>query len=159
MRVITLLILGLSSLHIGAQDVKFTVEVSNDTLLLGNYFELKYTVENASGNSFEPPQLTQMDIIGGPNTSTSMSIINGEMSQSSSYAYYIEPSDIGAYTIPPAYLTVGEEVMETLPIEIMVLPNPEGIIQPPGQAGTRLDQYQVVPDEKESKPKRPRKKF
>ncbi len=141
-----------------AQQIKFSVEVSDDTLLVGNYFELKYTIENASPNGFEPPALSNLSIIGGPNTSTSISIVNGEMSQSASYIYYVKPDDIGTYTIPPAYLKAGEETVETPPMEIYVLPNPDGVIKPPHQAGSIGEEILVKPKE-ESKPKRPRKKF
>ncbi len=51
-----------------AQEVKFSVGVSADTLLVGNYLELKYTVENAQPNGFEPPSFTGLEIVGGPNT-------------------------------------------------------------------------------------------
>lgn len=143
-----------------AQAPKFSVEVSGDTILLGNYFELKFSIENASSNQFEPPSLGEFHLIGGPNTSTSMSIVNGEVSQSSSYTYYLEPKDIGSFTIPPAYVTVGEEqVLETPPIDIMVSPNPDGIIQRPHGPGKRFDQLFNQPPKAPSKPKRPRKKI
>ncbi len=148
----------LTALFGQAQDVKFTVEISSDTLLVGNYFELKYTIENASMNNFEPPKLQHLHIVGGPNTSTQMSFVNGEMSQSASYTYFIEPPDIGNYTIPPAFLTTDDVSLEAPPIDIIVLPNPEGIIQPPHQIGKKFEQMSAEPLEEE-KPKRPRKKF
>lgn len=141
-----------------AQDIKFSVELSSDTLLVGNYFELKYTIENASINEFEPPDLRKLRVIGGPNSSMQMSVLNGEVSQSSSLTYYVQPDDIGAYTITPAYLTVGDQVLETPPVEIIVLPNPEGIIQKPHQPAQKYDQTLEAPFEEE-KPKRPRRKF
>ncbi len=52
----------------------------------------------------------------------------------------------------------GENGIETPPIEIYVLPNPEGIIQPPHQAGSIREEVYASP-EPEAKPKRPRKKF
>lgn len=152
-----LLFMGFASMQ--GQDVKFSVEVSNDTLLVGNYLELKYTIENGAANGFEPPKLNMHDVVGGPNTSTSMSIINGEMTQSASFAYYIKPDDIGAYTIPPAYLKDGENTFETPPIEIIVLPNPEGIVQRPHQAGKKYFPLNTEPSEEEKKSARPRKKF
>lgn len=148
----------LTALVVQAQDVKFTVEISSDTLLVGNYFELKYTVENASMDNFDPPKLQHHHIVGGPNTSTQMSFVNGEMSQSASYTYFIEPADIGSYTIPPAYLTTDDGNLEAPPIDIIVLPNPEGIVQPPHQIGIKFDQMNAKP-QAEEKPKRPRKKF
>ncbi|RLD22144.1 MAG: hypothetical protein DRI69_02020 [Bacteroidetes bacterium] len=141
-----------------AQDVKLTVEISGDTLLAGNYFELKYTIENAPANSFDPPKLERHHIVGGPNTSTQMSFVSGEMSQSASYTYYIEPPNIGNYTIPPAYLITDEVSLEAPPIDIIVLPNPEGIVQPPHQIGKKYEQIDTAP-KAEEKAKRTIKKF
>lgn len=56
-------------------------------------------------------------------------MINGTVSQSVSYSFYLEPKDIGNYFIEPASIFVEGEPLETTPIEILVVPNPEGIIQ------------------------------
>lgn len=61
--------------------------------------------------------------------SSSFSMINGEVTQSASYTYYLEPKDIGNYYIQPASIAVGEALLETDPLEILVVPNPEGIKQ------------------------------
>ncbi|MDX1407539.1 MAG: BatD family protein [Saprospiraceae bacterium] len=142
-----------------AQTPKFSVQVSSDTILLGNYFELKFTLENAASTKFEPPDLSAFDLIGGPNTSTSMSIVNGEVSQSASYTYYLEPPDLGIYTIPPAYVTIGDNVLETPPIDIVASPNPDGIIQRPHGPGKRFDQLFPLPEQNTNKSRRPRKKI
>jgi hypothetical protein len=141
-----------------AQPPKFTVSVSSDTVLIGNYFELKFTIENASVHGFEAPDLHEFDLIGGPNTSSSMSIVNGEVSQSASFTYYLQPKDIGVYTIKPAYLTTGETALETPPIEILVIPNPEGIIQRPHAPDKHIEPF-ITPGKSEETPTRPRKKF
>jgi hypothetical protein len=146
-------------LAVHAQASKFTVSVSSDTVLLGNYFELKYTIENASASGFEAPDLYQFNVISGPNTSSSISIINGEMSQSMSYTYYLEPGEIGVYTITPAYLTSEDVALETPPIDIIVVPNPDGIVQRPHAAARRIDVIGNTKPVEEEKPTRPRKKF
>jgi hypothetical protein len=152
----SLMIMGLA---VFAQTPKFTVSVSSDTVLLGNYFELKYTIENASASGFEAPDLYQFNIVSGPNTSSSFSIVNGEMSQSASYSYYLQPAEIGVYTIKPAYLTSQDVALEAPPIDIIVVPNPEGIIQRPHTAARRIESYGNPKPVEEEKPSRPRKKF
>jgi hypothetical protein len=152
---VVLLCLGFAAT---AQSPKFTVAVSSDTILLGNYFELKFTIENATSNGFEAPDMYDFNVIGGPNTSTSISIINGEMTQSATYTYYLEPMEIGVFTIRPAYLTSGDVALETPPIDIIVVPNPEGIIQPPHAPGKRIEQFSM-PDQAPKKPARPVRKF
>ena len=144
---------------LAAQSPKFTVEVSSDTVLLGNYIEVKFTVENAPAQSFEAPDLNAFRMVGGPNTSTSMSVVNGEVSQSASYSYYLEPPDIGTFTIPPAYVMAGDAALETFPIDIIAIPNPEGIIQRPHGPGKRIDQLYNRSPKESTRPKRPRKKF
>ncbi|MCB0665234.1 MAG: BatD family protein [Saprospiraceae bacterium] len=107
----------------------FEVKVSVDSILLGNYLEIQFTAQNITGE-FEAPQLEDFEIVGGPNQSTSMSMINGETSQSASYSYFIKPKTTGVLHIEPAYFhSSDDQSYETPPIDIYCLPNPEGIVQ------------------------------
>lgn len=119
-------ICALASISLIGQDAKLTVEISSDTLPIGNFIQLKYTLENASG-SFEMPELDGLRVVSGPNTSSSMSMINGEVTQSSSYTLYLEPFDIGTAVINPAYINTEQGRIESGPIVINVLDNPDGI--------------------------------
>lgn len=119
-------------LAVAQSEARFTVTVSTDSILLGNYFEVKFTLENAQGEQFEPPAFTDFDVVSGPNTASSFSMVNGKVTQSLSYSYYLEPRDIGNYYILPAAIRVDGKVLETLPLEVMVVPNPDGIRQTPG---------------------------
>lgn len=122
----------------GQKEAKLTVEVSNDSILLGNYIEVKFTIENASVENFEAPNFDGFNIVSGPNQSSSMMINNGEVTQSVAYSYYIEPIDIGNYYIQPAFVDTGAEMIESNPIEVLVVDNPDGIIQQP-QRQNRID--------------------
>lgn len=156
--IVSVLIIAFGCVIAHAQDVKLSIEMSSDTLLIGNYFELKYEIENASASEFEAPNLNGIGIVNGPNTSTRMSFVNGKMSQSASFTYYIEPQEIGSFTIPPAFLVLEDNTMETPPIDIIVLPNPDGIIEKSFRSSVRIDQTQTEPKVDE-KPKRQIKKF
>ena len=123
------LFIGISLL--AQEGATFKVEVSTDSVLLGNYIEVTFTLENANMEDFQAPTFEGFQIISGPNQSSSFSMVNGKVSQQASYSYYLEPKDIGNYYIPPASVSTGEQVLETMPIEIMVVPNPDGIIQQP----------------------------
>ena len=154
-----------------------TIEVSTDSILMGNYFEVKFILDNANGNNFEAPSFRDFNVIGGPNTSTSMSFVNGEMTQSIFYSYYLEPKEIGSYFIQPASIEAGGEIFETVPMEVMVVPNPDGIKQLPKEregrrsffedffnSQPRLDFDFSFPENtipappKEEKPQQPKKK-
>lgn len=113
------------------QMATFTIEVSTDSILLGNYFEVTFTLQNANGNNFEPPIFKDFQVMAGPNVSTSLSMTNGQVKQSVTYSYYLEPKDIGNYYIEPASIEADGKVLVSEPLEVMVVPNPEGIIQQP----------------------------
>jgi len=114
-----------------SQEESFSATVSNDSILLGNYFELKYTIKNLADADFRAPDFNGFKIAGGPNQSSSINIVNGAMTQSLTYSYYLEPEDIGNYFLEPAAIEVDGKYLETEPIEIIVVPNPDGIIQKP----------------------------
>ena len=61
MRFIIILSLLLFTLKNHAQEVSLKAEVSFDTVYLGNYFELKFTLENARADIAEP-DLSDFDI-------------------------------------------------------------------------------------------------
>lgn len=119
-----------------AQDkpIKFSVQVSTDSILMGNFFEVKFTLENANGQNFEAPHFNDhFNVVSGPNFSTSMNIVNGNMTQSMTITYYLEPRDIGSYYIQPASVEASGKVLETSPLEVLVVPNPDGIQQNPSR--------------------------
>jgi len=108
---------------------KFTATISNDSILLGNYFEVIFTLKNSSGSNFNPPEFKDYDIVSGPNQSMQSSFINGVSSQTLSYSYFLKPKDIGNYYLSPADIETKEGILETTPVEINVFPNPDNIIQ------------------------------
>ncbi len=114
------------------KSVKFTVEISPDKVLAGNYFEVKFTLENADGKNFEAPDFSEhFNVQSGPNFSSSFSMVNGDVTQSMTVTYYLEPRDIGSYYILPASIEAEGKVLETAPLEVVVAPNPDGIRQQP----------------------------
>ncbi len=127
------LILLLFTIPILGQE--FNVDVSSDTILAGNILNVVFTADNIAGQ-FEGPDMKDLNIISGPNTSTSMSMINGDVTQTARYSYSILCDEVGEVTILPGYLETVSETYETEPITVLVLPNPEGIIeQPPRNSG------------------------
>lgn len=123
----------------------FTATVSTDSVLMDNFFEVKFSLENGQGENFEPPAFSDFLVVGGPNQSSSFSMINGAVNQSMTFSFFLQPKEIGKYYIPPASIKVGGKILETDPITIWVLPNPDGIIQ-----NRRKDNFQDSPFWKDS---------
>lgn len=165
LRLILILSLGIQSLILAQDKAKFSVEISSDSILMGNYFQVKFSLENAQTNNFVAPDFEGFKVVSGPNMTSSFSMINGEVSQSMTYTYYLEPVDIGNYYIAPASVEVEDQFIETTPMEIIVVPNPDGIQQPTpkmerGHSFERFN-FPQVPMEKmepEAAPKKKKKK-
>jgi len=155
-------VLGLASSN--AQDVKFTVDVSSDSVLFGNHIRVTFSIENGEAKNFQAPNFQGFNIIGGPSQSTSISIVNGVKSQSMTYAYFVEPTEEGLFFIEPANIEIEGNIFETEPIAIKVVPNPEGIIQKPEQRRNRsfnsFDSFfdRSFPPRQEQQKKKPKKK-
>ena len=114
--------------NISAQDKSFTISTNFDTIYLGNYLEVKFTATNVDGK-FSEPSFPGLNVIAGPNTFKSTSIMNGEKHSSSSYSYFIKPEEIGVYIIDVAKLETEDKILKTKEKKIVVLPNPNNIIQ------------------------------
>ena len=119
-------------IHGQEQPVKFDVKISTDSILMENYFQVQFIVENADGQNFEAPDFSEnFIVVSGPNLSSSVSMLNGNTTQRMTITYYLQPLEIGAYYIQPASLQANGQLFETSPVEVFVHPNPDGIKQSP----------------------------
>ena len=117
-------------LSIAAQkEAKISMEVSSDTIGLNNTLEVTVTVENAKSKRFNPPSFDGFSV-QGPSTSTSMSIINGDMTQSATYTFYLTPREKGSFKISPASVDTEGGTLKTEEKNIMVVENFDPEIKP-----------------------------
>lgn len=150
-----------------AQVASFSVEVSKDSILFGNNLKVTYTLKNADGK-FEPPAFSEFTVISGPNTSTSMYSVNGNTTRTTAYTYFIQPKKEGEFFIEEAYLVHRTDESKNLTadaVKIVVLPNPDGIIEnDPGTTTQNLffswpmETERILPQE-ESQAARPKRKI
>jgi hypothetical protein len=116
--------------QIAAQkDAKINIEVSSDTIGLNNTLEVAISVENAKIKHFNPPSFEGFRV-QGPSTSTSMSIINGDMTQSSTYTFYLTPREKGAFKIGSASVDTEGGTLKTDEKEVIVVENFDPEIKP-----------------------------
>jgi hypothetical protein len=122
------------------ENVKFTVTVSTDSILLGNDIKVSFKLENGEGHNFSAPEFEpHFTVINGPNTFTSMSMMNGKVSQTIEYSFYIHPKETGSFFIPAASIDVKGKTLETKPLEVTIWPNPEGIKVTPEKKAEKDD--------------------
>ncbi len=120
LRIAFMLFFSLISVYVFAQ--KFTAQVNKNRVAVGETFQVSFTL-NSNGGNFRPPALNDFDVFSGPNQSSSMSFINGSMSQSISLSYVIAAKKEGKFTIPPASIVVDGKTLQTNPITIEAVAN------------------------------------
>lgn len=127
---LSLCVLCFLFIQLDAQERSFKVELSYDTVYIGNPIKLQFTIKNLTGD-FESPNLQGFYIVSGPNLNSSFSMVNGEINNEKSYSYLIMPQDIGVYKIPGAQLHTKKESLTTPEVSFTVVENPNDIQQNP----------------------------
>lgn len=117
--------------------VKFYATINANRASMGTTLQVNFVVENAGGRSFTPPAFKDFDVVGGPSTSQSFQYINGSMSQSRSWSYYIQPKREGLLTVEAAKIEVDGSMMATNELKIQVSggSNPPAASNQSGQSG------------------------
>jgi len=119
---VTGFLLMLIPLLVISQEMEFTASVK-PVVAVGETFQLTYTL-NAQGVNFRGPNINGLNVLSGPNTSTTSSIrsINGRttMTITYTYSYILQASREGVVTIPPASVTVDGETHRSNEVTVTV---------------------------------------
>lgn len=121
-------ILGCSSVG-HSQEV--AVQVSYDTVYLGNILAVRFSMENWRGDMVDP-DFGDFTVAGGPRISSSMSYSGGERKSSKTIIFHLAPPENpGKYQLPPIIFKGENGEFSTPEIPIVVMENPNGIEQDP----------------------------
>jgi len=129
-----IIILFISSWAV-AQTPTFVAQVSKNKVAVGETFQVAFTL-NGSGNNLVYPNFNDFNIYSGPNQSQSVSMVNGNVSQSTTISLFIAAKKEGKYTIGAASVMSGNQKLETKPIVIEVVkgnPQPSNAAAQGGQ--------------------------
>lgn len=106
-----------------ADNIEFVME-GPEMVAMGEQFRLGFTL-NERGTDLQLPDLSNFDVLMGPSTSQSSSIqiINGKTTQSSSFSYIfiLRAKKEGKFTIRPASIKVGGKTYESNSLSIEVV--------------------------------------
>ena len=102
-----------------AQSPAFYAQVSKNKVAVGEVFQIAFTL-NGSGNNLTYPNLSDFNIYSGPNQSQSMSMVNGNISQSTTISLFIAAKKEGKFTIGAASVISGNQKLETKPFIVEV---------------------------------------
>jgi hypothetical protein len=106
---------------IGQNDIVFEASTDARQVTLDGYFEVTFSLKNANGSQFAPPSFKDFDIVAGPNTSTSMQIINGQVSREMSFGFTLQPTKVGKFTIGSAAVKANGKTLRSSPITVEVV--------------------------------------
>ncbi len=119
-----IVLLAAMSLTAIAQNGTFVASVDRATVGTGDRFEVSFAVSGPDVNgvkNFKPPNFNPFVVLSGPNQSTNMQFVNGQMSGSVTYTYYLYARQTGKYSIGAAGVEYKGTTLQTQPIQIEVV--------------------------------------
>lgn len=121
MRIIASLFFTLFIVATGvAQSVSFYTTINTKQVVENGVFDLRFVVKNANGRGIKYPSLDGFEIISGPNSESSIQIVNGRRTSTVSYSFTLLAKKAGTYTIGPATVQVDRSTINTRPLTIKV---------------------------------------
>ena len=121
-----------------------TASVSNNPVGLQDRFQVTFTFSGTDINNiknFSAPSFNNFLTLSGPNQSTSIQFINGAQSASISFSYYLQPKNIGKFTIESASIDYKGTQYKSEPISIEVV---KGSASPNQQTQSQQQQQDNV---------------
>ncbi len=131
-RIATCLVISFCFLLISTAQT-FTTSVSATTIGKNQYAEVSYEMANAATiDNFQAPQFKDWLVVSGPNNSSYQSNINGQVSQRTTIAYYLQPKKTGQLLVEGATVILNGKPMTSKPKTVNVLDKEIGGQQQPG---------------------------
>ncbi len=107
---------------LGAQStITFEAAIVAKEVIVGVPFELSFTLKNAEGTRFTPPNFSGFKT-GGISEMRGMSFINGRSSTNQSWSLELTANKPGIVSIGPATVVSGGRTISTKPLTVNVLP-------------------------------------
>lgn len=120
---------------------QFRVSTDKTTVEQNERFQIYYEFDATDLNaikSFRPPSFKGLNVISGPNQSTSMQIINGQMSASITFSFILYGQNVGTFTIGPATIIYQGKEYSSGSLTINVTKS-SGAKTNPGASNTQSD--------------------
>ncbi len=110
-----------------AQESTFRASVDRNEITTGEPVKLTlYLTYESSASGLTNPSLGGLTVLQGPMEGSDMRNINGRISRSYSRVWYVTATQPGTYEIGSAAVRVGDQVLRTDPISIIVSKDPGG---------------------------------
>lgn len=115
------LFISLGLMTVQAQDIAVKAQLYKDTVGSEEYIKISFVIENAQQVDFTAPAFKDFAEAVSSGTSTNVSFVNGEMTQSTTYNYLLTHFGEGTYSIEPAIIEVEGEIFQSDILEVVVV--------------------------------------
>jgi len=105
---------------------EFSAFVSKQKVPLGEVFQVTFELKDVQGSTPAFPDFSDFQVRGGPNFQRSVQMINGQVSQSVSYTFYLQGTRTGTFTIGSASTAVDGKTLRTEPVKVDIIPARSG---------------------------------
>ncbi|MBR9913595.1 MAG: protein BatD [Algicola sp.] len=99
--------------------VSFEAKVSKKKLGVNERLRIDF-IMNKDGDNFNPPDFSNFDVVGGPNTSVSNSWLNGSHSYTKTYSYFLAPKRKGTFKIGEAIIEIQGQQYKSESLSVVV---------------------------------------
>jgi len=103
---------------------EFVASVDRNPVPVGERFTVSFII-NGGGSDFKGPDFKGFTVLGGPNQSQSVQIINGRTTRTFTLSYMLLADKTGTFTIGPASILSDGKMLKTQSLSINVLPESE----------------------------------
>ena len=105
--------LWMNSVALLAQTGSFTATVAAE-VPPGEPFALTVTLQDVSAEGeLVLPDFSPLQLVGGPQTSSSMTMINGRVNRSTTYTYYLQAPEEGTFVLLPFEVMTADGPLRT----------------------------------------------
>lgn len=104
-----------------AQAPNFIASTDAKQVLQNSMVNIEFKLENAEGVNFKVPDFAPFKQVGGPSTSSSMTIVNGKMSKSKTFSYRLVAPKTGKFIFGPASIVVAGKTLKSNSVQVEVL--------------------------------------
>ena len=111
------------SLGVAQSNEEFASSINKSKLFQNEYLVLTLSLKGdyvSASNTIEPPDLSPAFSIVSSGQSSSISLVNGQMTRSKSIQYTLQPELAGVHIIDPFRITVNGKSLGTRPIRVTV---------------------------------------
>ena len=117
---------------------------AKSAVAVGDRFQVEYTINDKATEIRADLDVPGLQVVYGPATGTSISIINGVQTISSSFTYTLVATQEGTYTIPAATIISGGNPYKSNAVTIKVLPADQSSGTSSGNSGRTQERTQQI---------------